>query len=52
VFWYMKLPKIFQAFKNLESNKIIQQLLEISLSNFFEEIDKREIKSSHFRRNV
>ena len=48
----MKLPKIFQAFKNLESKKIIQQVLERSLSNFLEEIDKRKIKSYHFRRNV
>tara|TARA_B000000460_G_scaffold6792_1_gene4801 strand:+ start:563 stop:712 length:150 start_codon:yes stop_codon:yes gene_type:complete len=49
----MKLPKIFQAFKNLESKKkFIQEVLERSLTNFLEEIDKREIKSCHFRRNV
>ena len=36
----MQLPKIFQAFKNLESKKkIIQEVLERSLSNFLEEIE-------------
>ena len=49
----MQLPKIFQAFKNLESKKnFIQEVLERSLTNFLEEIDKRKIKSCHFRRNV
>ena len=42
MFWYMKLPKIFQAFKNLESKKkIIQEVLERSLTNFIEEIEMR-----------
>tara|TARA_Y100001949_G_scaffold152487_1_gene138895 strand:+ start:945 stop:1184 length:240 start_codon:yes stop_codon:yes gene_type:complete len=38
----MQLPKIFQAFKNLESKKkIIQEVLERSLTNFIEEIEMR-----------
>ena len=38
----MQLPKIFQAFKNLESKKnFIQEVLERSLSNFLEEIELR-----------
>ena len=46
----MQLSKIFQAFKNLESKKnFIQEVLERSLTNFLEEIDKRKIKSCHFR---
>ena len=42
MFWYMQLPKIFQAFKNLESKKkFIQEVLERSLTNFIEEIEMR-----------
>ena len=42
MFWYMKLPKIFQAFKNLVSKKnSIQEVLERSLTNFIEEIEMR-----------
>ncbi len=42
MFLYMQLPKIFQAFKNLESKKIfIQEVLERSLTNFIEEIEMR-----------
>ena len=38
----MQLPKIFQAFKNLESKKnFIQEVLERSLTNFIEEIEMR-----------
>ena len=38
----MQLPKIFQAFKNLESKKkIIQEVLERSLTNFLEDIEMR-----------
>ena len=38
----MKLPKIFQAFKNLESKKnFLQEVLERSLTNFIEEIEMR-----------
>ena len=40
MFWYMQLPKIFQAFKNLESkNNFILEVLERSLTNFIEEIE-------------
>ena len=40
----MQLPKIFQAFKNLESKKnFIQEVLERSLSNFLEEIEMRSM---------
>ena len=38
----MQLPKIFQAFKNLESKKkFIQEVLERNLTNFIEEIEMR-----------
>ena len=37
----MQLSKKFQAFKNLESKKIIQEVLERSLTNFIEEIEMR-----------
>jgi len=40
----------FQKF-GIKKN-FIQEVLERSLTNFLEEIDKREIKSCHFRRNV
>ena len=46
MFWYMKLPKIFQAFKNLESKKnFLQEVLERSLTNFLEEIKMRSTMS-------
>ena len=48
-----EITKNISSFKNLESKKkFIQEVLERSLTNFLEEIDKREIKSCHFRRNV
>ena len=48
----MQLPKIFQAFKNLESKKkIIQEVLERSLSNFLEEIEMRSTMSGMLTKN-
>ena len=50
--WYMKLPKIFQAFKNLESKKnFIQEVLERSLSNFLEEIEMRSMMCGMLTKN-
>ena len=52
MFGYMKLPKIFQAFKNLESKKkIIQEVLERSLTNFLEEIEMRSTMSGMLTKN-
>ena len=48
----MQLPKIFQAFKNLESKKnFIQEVLERSLSNFLEEIEMRSTMSGMLTKN-
>ena len=48
----MQLPKIFQAFKNLESKKkIIQEVLERSLSNFLEEIEMRSMMCGMLTKN-
>ena len=48
----MQLPKIFQAFNNLESKKIfIQEVLERSLSNFLEEIEMRSTMSVKLTNN-
>ena len=52
MFWYMQLPKIFQAFKNLESKKnFIQEVLERSLSNFLEEIEMRSMMCGMLTKN-
>ena len=52
MFWYMQLPKIFQAFKNLESKKnFIQEVLERSLSNFLEEIEMRSTMCGMLTKN-
>ena len=51
--WYMKLPKIFQAFKNLESKKnFIQEVLERSLSNFLEELELRSTMCGMLTKNI
>ena len=48
----MQLQKIFQAFKNLESKKkIIQEVLERSLSNFLEEIEMRSMMCGMLNKN-
>ena len=48
----MQLPKIFQAFKNLESKKkIIQEVLERSLPNFLEEIEMRSMMYGMLTKN-
>ena len=48
----MQLPKIFQAFKNLESKKkFIQEVLERSVSNFLEEIEMRSTMCGIFTKN-
>ena len=47
----MQLPKIFQAFKNLESKKNIQEVLERSLTNFLEEIEMRSTMSGMLTKN-
>ena len=48
----MQLPKIFQAFKNLESKKnFIQEVLERSLSNFLEEIEMRSMMCGMLTKN-
>ena len=52
MFWYMKLPKIFQAFKNLESKKnFIHEVLERSLTNFLEEIEMRSTMCGMLTKN-
>ena len=52
MFRYMKLPKIFQAFKNLVSKKnSIQEVLERSLTNFLEEIEMRSTMSGMLAKN-
>ena len=47
----MQLSKIFQAFKNLESKKKIQEVLERSVSNFLEEIEMRSTMCGMLTKN-
>ena len=48
----MQLPKIFQAFKNLEFKKnFIQEVLERSLTNFLEEIEMRSTMCGMLTKN-
>ena len=52
MFWYMQLPKIFQAFKNLEFKKnFIQEVLERNLTSFIEEIEMRSTMCGMLTKN-
>ena len=48
----MQLPKIFQAFKNLEFKKnFIQEVLERNLTSFIEEIEMRSMMCGMLTKN-